>query len=1033
MKKSCTLLLGSLLSATPLLNSWYTEGSSHYARLFEDDNAVGTNTSITTWSRGAGVQSSPTYGGVHQVSHDDDYVYVKTSGLGTHLMGPWYGGTARTNRLPNYPSNLAKTYAIPKTPIIPNVKTSTSGGAIGIFVDGVTMYDSRDAFSFDGTTDQSGNGGLGVWNSDAYVNEGATFDVAFAHPGGNVYHYHANAPALRSFLGDHVTHDAENNTYTENDGLPTQHSPILAWLDDGLPLYGPYGYSHPTDAESGIRKMITGFQMRTAAVGSARTTLPAWAARWQKGATGTAEYALLAAEYGPNVAADGAEYQLGHYLEDQEYKGDVGYTIYDESVASGVDGIAGTADDVAFDAALYFDLNEYNVRWCVTPEFPAGTWAYFTNIEDDGTPVFPYNVARQYFGAPVADAVYDAPLSAEIVFELNVGGDAKATSLEVAGNDEVVLTWQGMEGGTYAVKTSSTLADDWVEADTFVAGDEVTTWTDSSATESAKFYQAPLEEVAIFDETGYSFRAETGVVAPAKPNILLIIADDWGHDASPWDNPKASRLPTMQNLDDLVSRGLRFSNGYAQPTCAVTRASLLLGQMPNLTGIGNPGGATVPASSWPLPRVLQEAGTGYATGLFGKWHLGSGTQNSPDASGYFDEYSSLSLSNPSSYYFLADGSTTTVGDPQSVYLTTETANDAIAFIDAKDALNQPWLAWVAFHAPHSPFHEPPSALLQSTWDVADTTDRDLYEKMIEAMDTEIGRILAEIDYSETTVIVIGDNGSPGAVNDDDLYGNGRSKGTVYNGGGEVPFFIAGASVGSRGVCSTIVNTYDLYATILEIAGVDLSGTTMQNVTHQSTSLLPLLQGDVSYDGVAVTEQFGNNVSYDPSRSLRKGDYRLVIHDDPLDAADVVTTEFYRTGVDIGEVNNLLGTALDDVAYFRLQELAGASNTLGGGYDAVDFSNYSVETLYIEIDPADSPNLTRGNGSTIGVDAITIGTETALYVDRVNENDEVDQNWVKAYFDPTNLAAGTYNIIVDFVDSQGGHARVFTARTQYTKN
>ena len=105
-----------------------------------------------------------------------------------------------------------------------------------------------------------------------------------------------------------------------------------------------------------------------------RTTLPAWPARVQnRSAT------LAANQYGPNV---GAGFLLGHYIEDYDYLGDLGQ-------------VQGT----------HFDLNEQNARFCVTPEFPSGTWAYFTPILADGTPVFPYTTGRQFFGNPTGGPV----------------------------------------------------------------------------------------------------------------------------------------------------------------------------------------------------------------------------------------------------------------------------------------------------------------------------------------------------------------------------------------------------------------------------------------------------------------------------------------------------------------------------------------------------------------------------------------------------------------------------------------------------
>ncbi len=103
-------------------------------------------TSVTTWSRGAGVQSAPTYAGVHQIDYSANWVYIHTTGLGSHVMGPWYLNAAKTNLFPNYPSNTAAMFRFPRVPAIPAGKTLFGGGSIGYFVDGVSMFDIRDAF-----------------------------------------------------------------------------------------------------------------------------------------------------------------------------------------------------------------------------------------------------------------------------------------------------------------------------------------------------------------------------------------------------------------------------------------------------------------------------------------------------------------------------------------------------------------------------------------------------------------------------------------------------------------------------------------------------------------------------------------------------------------------------------------------------------------------------------------------------------------------------------------------------------------------
>lgn len=106
------------------------------------------------------------------------------------------------------------------------------------------MFDSRDAFSYDTSAGQDDNpmagGGVngdGIWNRDAFINEGVTFDAGNAHQAGILSHYHANPTALRHLLGDSVAHDPNANSYAEN--FNGAHSPIIGWVRDSYPVYGP--------------------------------------------------------------------------------------------------------------------------------------------------------------------------------------------------------------------------------------------------------------------------------------------------------------------------------------------------------------------------------------------------------------------------------------------------------------------------------------------------------------------------------------------------------------------------------------------------------------------------------------------------------------------------------------------------------------------------------------------------------------------------------------------------------------------------
>ncbi len=427
--------------ADPQLTSWFTANSGQYARIYKTavDETAGTKS--PTWSRGAGIQTNPVYADVNEINYSANWVYIRTSGLASHVMGPWYksaGNTADSNLFINYPSNTASIYRIPRNPTVPTTKTKTGGGTIGRFVNGVSFFDNRDAFSYVTSNGTEVNPGDGIWARNAYPVEGATFDAPLAHQAGNNYHYHVQPIALRYQLGDHVDYNATTNRYTESTAAVTQHSPILAWAADGFPIYGPYGYSDPTNAASGVRRMVSGFTLRngssntTNLTATGRTTLPAWAAAVQNRSA-----ILTAAQYGPAVSTN---FALGRYLEDHDYLGDLGFTQ--------------TTGAMVRD----FDLDKFNGRICVTPEFPTPRFCYFTTINTDGTPAFPYTMGRTYYGDPTggsrteAQMTADTPLTQQFIGGVNTPVAVKSATVD---SGTVTITWSAVEGGTYSVDASS--------------------------------------------------------------------------------------------------------------------------------------------------------------------------------------------------------------------------------------------------------------------------------------------------------------------------------------------------------------------------------------------------------------------------------------------------------------------------------------------------------------------------------------------------------------------------------------------------
>jgi hypothetical protein len=451
-------------SADPLIASWQTNYAGQYARIYTNAAMQTAGASLTTWSNGSQVQSLPAYAGIQEIYSSTNWVYVRSTGLASYTMGPWQAG------FPNLPANQKFMFRIPRSPVVPASKAANGGGAIGCFVDGVAMFNSWDAFTWNGSTDASG--GNGYWNRDAYINEGATFDPALAHQQNTgTYHYHANPIALRYQLGDHVDYNTATKTYSESSVPVTRHSPILGWVADGYPIYGPYGYANATNASSGLRRMVSGYVPRNGAFGTSnltangRSTIPAWATRLDN---------VSATQSGPAVSTS---YPLGRYMEDNDYLGDHGYV-------QGVD----------------FDLDEYNGRFCVTPEYPNGTYAYFVAISASGAPVFPYNIGRGYYGSATGGTVSSITQVVTTNFLGNTNLIQKL-NVPVVKNGAVTLTWSAVEGGSYQVEASTNLAN-WNVLATGLAPNQIAAGYTNISNVGRGFYRVGRTSVAAFDSSG---------------------------------------------------------------------------------------------------------------------------------------------------------------------------------------------------------------------------------------------------------------------------------------------------------------------------------------------------------------------------------------------------------------------------------------------------------------------------------------------------------------------------------------------------
>lgn len=351
-----------------------------------------------------------------------------------------------------------------------------------------------------------------------------------------------------------------------------------------------------------------------------------------------------------------------------------------------------------------------------------------------------------------------------------------------------------------------------------------------------------------------------------KPNILLIIADDFANDvALITDRSPERRMYVMTDaggpmhvgalpiLSTLLRCGLWFDQAWAQPACSPTRASIYTGTWPWRNGVGSPANNPQldPALVTALPMLLGPEG--YECGLFGKWHLGiaPGYRPVPDH-GWVKHVGTLdgvinaannpcNIANPDyENWCMEDSDDYLNPTPTTVYATRVTVEEAGGWI-AGLPVDTPWFATVAFHTPHDPFHVPPFGY-QLPRGATPINDEEKFNAAVQNLDASVGRLLgtgagpamssiAPDQLENTVIIFIGDNGSASPIATEE------PKLTIHEGGVSVPLIVAdGQAVANEMSGATpvprflepgrlnrnnsyLVHAVDLYETITEIAGV----------------------------------------------------------------------------------------------------------------------------------------------------------------------------------------------------------------------
>jgi hypothetical protein len=241
--------------------------------------------------------------------------------------------------------------------------SATSGGNIGVFINGVALFDYRDGVAWNPNSNAlcggPGNppcpGGPSAsmnWNRDAIPAEKPGFDCAKGHPAMGNYHHHQNPSAFRfdlNVISNVCDLYVSDGLYTLDS---TQHSPLLGFAYDGFPIYGAYGFRN-ADGSGGIARMKSAYHLRNI---SARNTSP----------TGQSVSA------GPAVSTT---YPLGYFREDYEF--------------------VSHPTDPSY-------LDDHNGRFCVTPEYPNGIYCYFATVDANHNSAYPYVVGPTFYGNKTA-------------------------------------------------------------------------------------------------------------------------------------------------------------------------------------------------------------------------------------------------------------------------------------------------------------------------------------------------------------------------------------------------------------------------------------------------------------------------------------------------------------------------------------------------------------------------------------------------------------------------------------------------------
>ena len=367
----------SMAQSNPIITEWIQNHSGITGRHYVQGNSTPIIDNVL-----ANVQS---------IDYSANWVYVTATGIPSYITGPF---------LDNNPSLAEDQNTIYKLPLNPSQNpgstTATFGGNIGVFINGVSLFDYRDGVAWNnGTNALCGGPGnppcpggpqaIQSWNRDAIPAEMGGFDCAKAHPAMGNYHHHQNPSAFNLDLlvvSDICTTYPADGLYVID---TSAHSPLIGFAYDGFPIYGAYAYAN-TDGSGGVTRMKSGYSLRTI------TTR----------ANGPDVGQIFTITNGPNTGNQEVM-GLGYFREDYEF-------------------ISNSSSDY---------LDSHNGRFAVTPEYPSGTYAYYTTVDENHNSAYPYAVGPTFYGNVVGSSVNSINGSTTNYDSLLAGNVFDASSLQL--------------------------------------------------------------------------------------------------------------------------------------------------------------------------------------------------------------------------------------------------------------------------------------------------------------------------------------------------------------------------------------------------------------------------------------------------------------------------------------------------------------------------------------------------------------------------------------------------------------------------